>query len=69
MAKVSLTAGVDAKLAAKAVEKAEQLGLPLSAIVEQALAQYLGEPQAPERPARLGRIKTVRLQEPDELKA
>jgi len=69
MAKVSLTAGVDAKLAAKAVEKAEQVGLPLSAVVERALAQYLQEPQAPKRPARSGRITTVQPQEPVELKA
>jgi hypothetical protein len=34
MAKVSLTAGVDAKLAAKVVEQAEQAGLPLSVVVD-----------------------------------
>ena len=59
MAKVSLTAGVDAKLAAKVVEKAEQIGLPLSAIVERALAQYLERLQAPKRSARSGRVSTV----------
>jgi hypothetical protein len=69
MAKVSLTAGVDAKLAAKAVERAEQAGIPLSAVVERALAQYLEEPQSPRRPARSGRITTVQPQEAVELKA
>jgi predicted transcriptional regulator len=59
MAKVSLTAGVDAKLAAKVVEQAEQAGLPLSAVVERALAQYLERPQEPKRPARSGRLATV----------
>jgi uncharacterized membrane protein (UPF0136 family) len=33
MAKVSLTAGVDVKLAAKVVEQAEQAGIPLSVVV------------------------------------
>jgi hypothetical protein len=53
MAKVSLTAGVDAKLAAKAVEQAEQAGIPLSTVVERALAQYLEQPQEPKRPGAL----------------
>jgi antitoxin component of RelBE/YafQ-DinJ toxin-antitoxin module len=66
MAKVSLTAGVDAKLAAKAVEKAEQVGLPLSAVVERALAQYLQEPQSPKRPARSGRVATVTAEDQGE---
>jgi len=59
MAKVSLTAGVDAKLAAKVVERAEQAGIPLSTVVERALAQYLERPQEPKRPARSGRVVTV----------
>jgi hypothetical protein len=63
MAKVSLTAGVDAKLAAKAVEKAEQAGSRSLSVVERALAQYLdlGQPQEPKRPARSGRVATVHL--------
>jgi hypothetical protein len=65
MAKVSLTAGVDAKLAAKAVEQAEQAGLPLSAVVERALAQYLEQPQEPKRPARSGRVATVNPDDQD----
>jgi hypothetical protein len=67
MAKVSLTAGVDAKLAAKAVERAEQAGLPLSVVVERALAQYLdfGQPQEPKRPARSGRVATVTADDQD----
>jgi hypothetical protein len=60
MAKVSLTAGVDAKLAAKVVEQAEQAGIPLSTVVvERALAQYLERPKEPKRPARSGRVATV----------
>jgi predicted transcriptional regulator len=60
MAKVSLTAGVDAKLAAKVVEQAEQAGLPLSVVVERALAQYLERPQEPKRQKpRSGRVTTV----------
>jgi hypothetical protein len=67
MAKVSLTAGVDAKLAAKVVEQAEQAGLPLSVVVERALAQYLdfGQPQEPKRPARSGRVATVHPDDQD----
>jgi hypothetical protein len=67
MAKVSLTAGVDAKLAAKAVERAEQTGLPLSVVVERALAQYLdfGQPQEPKRPARSGRVATSTADDQD----
>jgi hypothetical protein len=66
MAKVSLTAGVDAKLAAKAVERAEQAGLPLSAVVERALAQYLEQPQEPKRQrARAGRMDTVTTEDQD----
>jgi hypothetical protein len=68
MAKVSLTAGVDAKLAAKAVERAEQTGLPLSVVVERALAQYLdfGQPQEPKRQrARSGRVVTVHPDDQD----
>jgi hypothetical protein len=63
MAKVSLTAGVDARLAAKAVEQAEQEGIPLSVLVERALAQYLGLDQAqlPRRQRmRPGRVVTIR---------
>jgi hypothetical protein len=68
MAKVSLTAGVDAKLAAKAVEKAEHDGLPLSVVVERALAQYLGfgQPKEPKRPARSGRVATVTAEDQGE---
>jgi hypothetical protein len=69
MAKVSLTAGVDAKLAAKAVEQAEQAGLPLSVVVERALAQYLdfGQPQEPKRQrARAGRMATVTTEDQGE---
>jgi hypothetical protein len=66
MAKVSLTAGVDAKLAAKAVEQAERAGLPLSAVVERALAQYLEQPQEPKRPARSGRVATVTTEDQGE---
>jgi tagatose-1,6-bisphosphate aldolase len=67
MAKVSLTAGVDAKLAAKAVERAEQAGLPLSVVVERALAQYLEQPQEPKRQrARAGRMATVTAEDQGE---
>jgi hypothetical protein len=69
MAKVSLTAGVDAKLAVKVVEKAEQAGLPLSVVVERALAQYLdlGQPQEPKRQrARSGRVATVTAEDQGE---
>jgi ABC-type sugar transport system substrate-binding protein len=66
MAKVSLTAGVDAKLAAKAVEQAEQAGIPLSTVVERALAQYLEQPQEPKRPARAGRMATVTTEDQGE---
>jgi hypothetical protein len=68
MAKVSLTAGVDAKLAAKAVEQAEQAGLPLSVVVERALAQYLdfGQPQEPKRAGRSGRVATVTAEDQGE---
>ena len=66
MAKVSLTAGVDAKLAAKAVEKAERAGLPLSAVVERALAQYLEQPQESKRQgARAGRVAAVTADDQD----
>jgi hypothetical protein len=68
MAKVSLTAGVDAKLAAKVVEKAEQAGLPLSVVVERALAQYLdfGQPKEPKRQgARSGRVATLTTEDQD----
>jgi ABC-type sugar transport system substrate-binding protein len=66
MAKVSLTAGVDAKLAAKAVEQAEQAGIPLSTVVERALAQYLEQPQEPKRQrARAGRMATVTTEDQD----
>jgi hypothetical protein len=67
MAKVSLTAGVDAKLAAKVVEQAEQAGLPLSVVVERALAQYLEQPQEPKRQrARAGRMATVTTEDQGE---
>jgi hypothetical protein len=67
MAKVSLTAGVDAKLAAKAVERAERAGLPLSAVVERALAAYLdfGQPQEPKRAGRSGRVATLTTEDQD----
>jgi post-segregation antitoxin (ccd killing protein) len=65
MAKVSLTAGVDVKLAAKVVEQAEQAGIPLSTVVERALAQYLEQPKEPKRPARSGRVATVHPDDQD----
>jgi post-segregation antitoxin (ccd killing protein) len=67
MAKVSLTAGIDVKLAAKVVERAERAGLPLSAVVERALAQYLEQPQEPKRQrARSGRVATLTTEDQGE---
>jgi hypothetical protein len=67
MAKVSLTAGVDVKLAAKVVERAEQAGLPLSVVVERALAQYLrAASRAQAQRARSGRVATLTTEDQGE---